>query len=157
MKTLARQGLLEWSSHFFSPTILSCLPTHSLFPSPEILCALLPQLCPTPGSSTDCSPSGSSIHGILQARILEWVAISLSRGSSWPSHWTQVSCITGRFFTVWATREATIYFSSLSQMLLSFSLIGSTLKIIPRGTLSSQIGPLYYQGSKGFYFISSLG
>ena len=104
MKTLARQGLLEWSSHFFSPTILSCLPTHSLFPSPEILCALLPQLCPTPCSSTDCSPSGSSIHGILQARILEWVAISLSRGSSRPRDWTQVSHVAGRFFTIWATK-----------------------------------------------------
>ena len=40
------------------------------------------------------------------ARILEWVAISFWRGSSWPRDWTRVSCITGRFFTVWATREA---------------------------------------------------
>ena len=50
----------------------------------------------------DCSPTGSSFHGILQARILEWVAISFSRGSSWPRGWTRVSCI----FTIWATREA---------------------------------------------------
>ena len=50
----------------------------------------------------DCSPPGSSVHGILQARVMEWVAISFSRGSSW----TQVSCIAGRFFTNWATREA---------------------------------------------------
>ena len=42
---------------------------------------------------TDCSPSGSSVHGILQARILEWVAISFSRGSSWPRDWTFISCI----------------------------------------------------------------
>ena len=48
---------------------------------------------------------GSSVHGILQARILEWVAISSSR-SSWPRDQTRVSCIAGRFFTVWATREA---------------------------------------------------
>ena len=54
----------------------------------------------------DCSPPGSSIHGIFQARILEWVAIAFSRGSSQPRDWTQVSCITGRFFTYWATREA---------------------------------------------------
>ena len=47
----------------------------------------------------DCSPSGSSVHGIFQARLLEWVAISFSRGSSWPRDWTQVSCIAGRFFT----------------------------------------------------------
>ena len=45
-------------------------------------------------------------HGILQARILEWVAIPFSRGSSWPRDQTQVSYIAGRFFTFWATREA---------------------------------------------------
>ena len=55
---------------------------------------------------TDCSPPGSSVHGIFQARILEWIAISFSRGSSWPRNWTQVSCIAGRFFTDWAMREA---------------------------------------------------
>ena len=49
---------------------------------------------------------GSSLRGILQARILEWVAIAFSRRSSWPRGWTQVSCIAGRFFMVWATREA---------------------------------------------------
>ena len=54
----------------------------------------------------DCSPPGPSIHGISQARILGWVANSFSRGSSLPRDWTQVSCIVGRFFTVWATREA---------------------------------------------------
>ena len=47
----------------------------------------------------DCSLSGSSVHGILQARILEWVAISFSRGSSRPRDWTQVSCIASRLFT----------------------------------------------------------
>ena len=45
------------------------------------------------------SPPGSSVHGILQARILEWVAIPFSRGSSWSRDQTQVSCIVGRFFT----------------------------------------------------------
>ena len=54
----------------------------------------------------DCNPPGSSVHGILQARILEWVAIPFSRGSSQPRDWTQVSCNEGRFFTIWATREA---------------------------------------------------
>ena len=54
----------------------------------------------------DCSPPGFSVHGILQARILKWVAISYSRGSSQPRDQTRVSCITGRFFTVWTTREA---------------------------------------------------
>ena len=48
----------------------------------------------------DCSPPGSSVHGIFQARILEWVAIAFPRGSSWPRGWTRVSCIAGRFLTV---------------------------------------------------------
>ena len=57
----------------------------------------------------DCSLPGSSVHGILQARILEWVAISFSRGSSWPRDRTPVSCIAGRFFTIWARREAHVF------------------------------------------------
>ena len=67
---------------------------------------LITQLCLTLGDPKDCSPPGSSVHGILQARILEWVAIPLSRGSSWPRDRTQVSHIAGRFLTMWATREA---------------------------------------------------
>ena len=54
----------------------------------------------------DCSPPGSSVHGISQAKILECVVIPFSRGSSWPRAQIQVSCIAGRFFTIWATREA---------------------------------------------------
>ena len=55
----------------------------------------------------DCSLPGSSVRGIFQASILEWVTISSPRGSSWPRKWTWVSCIAGRFFTNWVTREAT--------------------------------------------------
>ena len=51
----------------------------------------------------DCSTPDSSVHGISQARILEWVAIPFSRGSSWARDWTQVSCTACRFFTLWAT------------------------------------------------------
>ena len=54
----------------------------------------------------DCSPPGSSVLGIYQARILEWAAIPFSRESSQPRDQTQVSCIEGGFFTIWATREA---------------------------------------------------
>ena len=54
----------------------------------------------------DCSLPGSSVLGISQTRILEWVAISSSRGSSWPKDWAWVSCLTGRVFTIWVTREA---------------------------------------------------
>ena len=64
------------------------------------------QSCPTLSDPMDYSPPGSYVHGILQARILEWVFIAFSRGSSWPRDWTYVSCIAGSFFTVWATREA---------------------------------------------------
>ena len=64
------------------------------------------QSCSTRCDTMDCSPPGSSVHGILQARILEWVAMSSCRGSSWPRDRTQVSSFGGRFFTVWATREA---------------------------------------------------
>ena len=54
----------------------------------------------------DCSSSGSSVRGISQARILEWVAIPFFKGSSWPRDWNRVFCIVGRFFTIWATRKA---------------------------------------------------
>ena len=57
------------------------------------VCAKSLQLCPTLGKPMDCSPPGSSVHGVLQARILEWVAISFSWGSSHPRNWTPVSYI----------------------------------------------------------------
>jgi len=57
----------------------------------------------------DYSLPGFSVHGIFQGRILEWVAISFSRGSSWPTDLTQVSHIAGRCFILWPTREAPIY------------------------------------------------
>ena len=60
-------------------------------------------------NSIDCSPPGSSVHGILQARILEWVAIPFSRGSYQPRNWTQVSYTAGRFFTLWPTKQAPLY------------------------------------------------
>ena len=72
------------------------------------------QSCPTLCDPMDCSLPGS-IHEIFQARILEWVAISFSRGSSRSREWTWVSRISGRRFTVWATRGA---FSNLYVFLL---------------------------------------
>ena len=65
-------------------------------------CCLVPMSCLTLCDSTNCSPPGSSVPGISQARILEWVAISFSRGSSQPRNQTQVSCVSciaGGFFT----------------------------------------------------------
>ena len=69
------------------------------------VCMLIAQSYPTLCDPMDCSLLGSSVHGILQARILEWVGIPFSWGSSQPRDWNQVSCIEGRFFTVWATWE----------------------------------------------------
>ena len=93
----------------------SSLETHSFISSPHFpywvvwvlyifhMCVLLAQSCPTLCDPTDCSPPGFSVHGILQARILEWIAIPFSRGTSQPRNRTLVSCVAGRFFTVWAT------------------------------------------------------
>ena len=63
------------------------------------------QSCLTLCDPVDCSLPGSSVHGIFQAIVLEWVAISFSRGSSQPRAWTRVSRIVGRCFTIWATRK----------------------------------------------------
>ena len=64
----------------------------------------------------DCSLSGSSVHGIFQARVLEWTVISFSRGSSWPRDRTWVSWIAGRCFTVWATRGALTHLLEMARM-----------------------------------------
>ena len=70
------------------------------------VCAESLQLCLTLCNPIDCSPPVYSVHGILQARILEWVAIPFSMGTSQPRDETLVSCIAGRLFTIWATRDA---------------------------------------------------
>ena len=57
----------------------------------------------------NCSLPSSSVHGILQARILEWVVFPFARESSQTRDWTQVSQIAGGFFTVWATRERRLF------------------------------------------------
>ena len=67
---------------------------------------LVDQSCLALWDPMDYSSPGPCAHGIFQARILEWVAISSSRGSSQPRDWTFVSCIAGGFFTCWALREA---------------------------------------------------
>ena len=82
------------------------------------------QSCLTLCDPKDCSSPGSSVHGILQARILEWVAISFSRASSRPRDRTRVSRIAGRLFTIWATREAHIHLTS--HQLTTFSSISTT-------------------------------
>ena len=76
----------------------SSLSSRSLYSSEKVKVA---QSCPTL-----CNPMDYTVHGILQARILEWVAFPLSRESSQPRDRAQVSCIAGGCFTTWATREA---------------------------------------------------
>ena len=70
------------------------------------LCVLVAQSCLTLCDRMDCSLAGSSVHGILQARILEWVVIPFSRGSTGHMDWTCISCIARTFLTLWSTREA---------------------------------------------------
>ena len=75
-------------------------------------CVLVAQLCPTLCSPMDCSPLGSSVHRILQARTLEWVVVFLLQGIVWTQGLNLcllVSCIACRFFTHWATKRAPNY------------------------------------------------
>ena len=85
------------------------VPGYRVISIQEVPVLFITQLCLILCNPTDCGPPGSSVHGILQARILEWVAIPFSTGSSQPRDQTRVSCIAGRFLTNWVTREAQIF------------------------------------------------
>ena len=98
--------LLHWDSARFTPSERLFSPKSApkaarLWKSESVSRSVVPYSC----DPMDSSPPGSSVHGVLQARILEWVAISFCKGSSWPRDWTWVSCIAGGFFTIWVTRE----------------------------------------------------
>ena len=82
--------------------ICSFQPSNLAFPHPlsSLKWSDVAQSCLTLCDPMDCSLQGSSVHGIFQARVLEWVAVSFSRGSSWPRDWTLVSRIAGRHFTL---------------------------------------------------------
>ena len=92
-------GAITGAAFHSSSVFLHSAMTLAIF----VMCVLVPQACPTLWNPGDYSPPGSSVLGIPQARMLEWVAIYFSRASSWPRDRTQVF-IAGRFFTVWATR-----------------------------------------------------
>ena len=79
------------------------------------VCVLVAQLCLTLCDPMDCRLSGSSVHEILQARILEWVAIPFSSRCSWPGDWIWISFIVGRFFTIWATKEGQGYITYIQK------------------------------------------
>ena len=83
-----------------------------------------------------CNTMDSSVHGILQARILKWVAIPFSRGFSWPRDWTLISHTGGRFLAVWATREAHI--------------LVTTVKFQCHLTFCNDIGLLFFPGKNTF-------
>ena len=127
------------------------------------VCVLVAQSCLTLCNPMNCSVPGSSNHGILQARMLEWETIPFSRGSSQPRDWTQLSLIAGRFFTIWATREApkmvqTLYklYTALSQLLLYESAITHTWAFITeiwKVTLTQYIGKHQYVNALATLFI----
>ena len=95
----------------------------------------------------NCSPPGSSAHGILRARIWEWVAISSSRGSFQSRDGTQVSYLAGRFFTIWVNREALICLEGKQKILCSIraerSQEGSTLKASPTCANTEFVTPFH--------------
>ena len=81
-----------------------------------VLCILVTQSCLTLCNTMDCSPPGSSVHGILQARILDWVDIPFSRRSSQPRDWSQVSCIADGLYCLshqYLLKEESVYVSCL--------------------------------------------
>ena len=87
---------------------------------PHVLCVCLDaQTCLTLCDSLDCSPPGSSVLGISQARTLEWVAISFSGGFSWPRDRTCVSCIGRRIVYHWASRESNTWMCRKKMLLLA--------------------------------------
>ena len=103
-----RPSLLASDQVYFSqhPGFIPCLKTRWRAATHSLGLKVKVKSCPTLCDPVDCRPSGSSVHGISQARILEWVAISFSMGSSQPRDRTQVFCIAGRCFNLWATRKA---------------------------------------------------
>ena len=107
------------------------------------MCAKSLQSCLTLCDPVDCSPPGFSVHGISQARILEWIAIPFSRGSSQPRDGTPVSCTAGRFFTVWTTGKSLSSWVWIKFCLVRSKMFGSrkhwldfashnTLGVLPR-------------------------
>ena len=105
------QGLNQRLLHFLHWQADSLQPSHLGIPVEPCVCVCVcvcvwvAQSCPTLCHPTNSSSPGSNIHEILQARILEWVAMPFFWGSSWPRDWSYVSCIAGGPFTFWATTE----------------------------------------------------
>ena len=150
------------------PLSQCCHPTISSFVGPSSSClqsfpkwSEIAQSCPTLCNPMDSSPPGYSVHGIFQARILEWVAISFSRGSSQPRDQAWVSCIADRRFTIWASREATSFPKSESfSMSRLFASGGQSIGASALASVSIQgrfplgltaLISLQYKGLKSFH------
>ena len=129
---------ISWSLLRFMSIELMMPSNHCILCGPILLCVCTKSLqsCLTLCDAMDCSPPGSSVHGILQAWILKWVAMPSSRGSSWLRDQTCISCIAGQFFTQWATGETLSSFvcmlncSVMSNSLWSHGLPGSSVNEI---------------------------
>ena len=92
---------------------------------------IVTQPCLTPFDLMNCSLPGSSVHGILQARILTLVPIPFFRGSSHPRDQTRVSCIAGRFFTIWAPREDKLHGRDATHLIEKpFSKVGTQISTV---------------------------
>ena len=131
------RSLLPYANNLSIPQYLStviwysCLCVHNMY-----VCVSVASASSVLCHPMDCSPPGCSVHGILQARILEGVAISFSKGYSQPRDQTLVSHIAGRFIIVWATREAQICFK---HFLIKNLLLRYLLLLFSRLVLSSSL------------------
>ena len=112
------------------------------------VCVLVAQSCPTVCDSMDCSPPGSPVHGILQAWILEWVAISFCKWSFWPRDITEIFLTEGSFFTIWATGEVLVTQScSTLCNVVDCSLPGSSVHGIFQAKILEWVDSSFSRGS----------
>ena len=118
-QNLAVAGLFTWILNDDQKTFLICGERWPKLIHPKNLLWLVTKSCLTLCDPMGCSPPGSSVHGFSQVRILEWVAISYSKGSSWPRDQTCISCIGRQIPYHWATSRAhlmcSVQFSSVPQ------------------------------------------
>ena len=127
---------------------VTTLPMHFLCVKLKVK-VLVAQLCLTLSDPMDCSSPGSSVHGISQARALEWISIFFSRGSSLPRNWTQVSRIAGRFSTSWATRDPKEFLKWLYKSTLTWTVCENQTVLYPHHHLI--LCPLYFNHFSDYF------
>ena len=115
-----------WRSIFQNSRVFECSTPTTVVVVSIVLCGSVTKSSPILCDPMDCSLPGSSVYGIFQARVLEWVTISFSRRSSQPRDQTHVSCLAGRFFTTEPPGKPN-YFSTLIQILR----FGQTVSFFP--------------------------